>query len=68
MTNMNIQPDNIIHYKNLNGGTSNDRVKRIEGEYLIISVPTIGGTWRDKAIHISYVMSYTVNLNTSSIC
>ena len=68
MTNMNIAPDNIIRYKNSNGGTSLDRVKRIEGEYIIVSVPTIGGTWRDKAIHISYVMSYTVNLNTSPIC
>jgi hypothetical protein len=58
----NIQPDNIIRYKNSNGGTSVDRVIRVEGEYIIVSVPTIGGTWRDKPIHISYVQSYTVNL------
>jgi len=58
----NIQPDNIIKYKNSTGGTSLDRVIRVEGDYLIIAVPTIAGTWREKPIHISYVQSYTVNL------
>jgi hypothetical protein len=63
----NIQPDNIIRYINSKGGTSLDRVIRVAGQSLIISVPTIGGTWVERAIPFSNVLSYTVNLSTSSI-
>ena len=59
MTNHNIQPGTSIRYNRSNGGTALDRVIRVEGENCIISVPTIGGTWVERTVPISSVISYT---------
>ena len=61
MTNHNIQPGATIRYNHPHGGTALDRVIRIEGENCIISVPTIGGTWVERAIPIMAVISSTVH-------
>jgi hypothetical protein len=58
-----ILPGYGITYNHPMGGTSTDRVLRVEGEHLIIPLLRIGtnvvGT---KKIHISNVLSYTVYL------
>jgi hypothetical protein len=52
----------ILYLDPATGQECSDRVVERVGEHLIISVPTIGGTWRKKSIHISYVKSYTNTL------
>ena len=66
MKNRNIQPGTVIRYNHPHGGTALDRVIRIEGENCIISVPTIGGTWVERAISIASVISYTNRVNNGT--
>ena len=66
MTNHNIQPGTSIRYNRSNGGTALDRVIRVEGENCIISVPTIGGTWVERTVPISSVISYTNRVNNGT--
>ena len=62
MAKHNIQTGSVIRYTRENGSTALDAVIRVEGNNFIIKYPTIGGTWRERAIHISQIQSYTNKL------
>ena len=49
----------IINHTLTNGKIQSDRVIRTEADNYIIKVLTIGGTYREKSIHISKIVSYT---------
>ena len=57
-----IQPGTQIFYT-ANGVNTGNIVIRVESDNCIVKVPTIGGTWKEKIIHISQISSFVNRTN-----